>query len=440
LDTRCKELEQSANARHARNPDLDKLLLGLPEFEDLYYFLAYKTRMLYSDLQLRFASHSITMDDVIHRRGSSSYASVDCTVRDIRNFLRAVRFHLLHPVTVRTIEASINHRKYQVLKANPLLPSWNVEGLEQIEREMMKKYKLGLNLDASTICSMFEHVDDVSTMPIPALLMKVSQRGLGGHCSFPEQHMSSQSSNNRSIQVTGNMWIDIKGEEEDHIRKQMEEVETRHEQSLGQHQHKRSKSDDPGARLDTAWKYLMRRSSLLQQRQVKTVGEEDNQQRGASASENVMNWLPNVVTDSARTSPSLTSTGNAVKQHVPSTPSTAKKTADLLPRMLPSYRMPFHGSEEFPHDVPTLPPKSASQIERARELNVQAKTESIQRDSSRLQDALQQIQLLQRENSQLQEQLSQASPPRRLFRRLSKARSRSVGRSPGRSMVNGAVP
>ena len=103
LDSRCEELRHAHSLGAIGFNNLDKQLLGLAEFEDLYYFLACKTRSLYGDLQLRFSSNFITMDKILHCRGSSSYAQSPCTARDMRNFLRAVWFHLLHPTIIRAI-------------------------------------------------------------------------------------------------------------------------------------------------------------------------------------------------------------------------------------------------------------------------------------------------------------------------------------------------
>jgi hypothetical protein len=305
----------------------------------------------------------------------------------------------------------------------------------------MEKYKLGLNLDASTVCSMFEHLDDVSTMSVPALLMKVSQRGLGVQSAPSEHHMSSQNFNDGSIQVVSNTWIDLDDEEADYIEEQIHQAESQHEHNLGRYHHRRSRSDDPRAMAGNSRRNSAQRASLLPRYQVKASEEGRGQHWGSSTDSQVGKWLPNILTESPRTPHPLSpiSASSGTRRRVPPSLNTARKTPYSLPSTPSGYRMPFHGSTEFPHDPPTPPPKSPSQEARAREHETQAKMQRLQRDNSRLQDALQQVQVLQRENSQLQERLSQPPPPRGLFRRLSKARSRSPAKLPRRSMANFAV-
>jgi hypothetical protein len=375
------------------------------------------------------------MDDVLHHRGSSSYAHNDCTVRDLRNFLRAVWFHLLHPVIVRTIETSINHRKYQVLKANPLIPLWNVE------RDKMENYKLGLNLDASTMCSMFEHLDDVSAMSVPALLLKVSQRGLGICYTPSEIHLSSQSSNDGSSRAIDNTRISIRNEDEDYIQQQTQKDELKHNICACRQHHKRSKSDDPWPKSANAIRYPAQRSSILaRQPPVHVVHSRENGMlQGTSALDNVTKWLPSIVVDDILTPSSPGYKTDGAQRLMPPTTSTARMAANSLPSTPSNYRIPFHGNEKFPHDPPTPPPKSPPQVTRTKGQDFQAKMERLHKDNSHLQDALQQVQVLQRENSQLQERLSQVSPAKGLFRRLSKARSRSPPKSSRRSIINGVV-
>lgn len=452
FDTKCQELDHSraiskdidttsiaTSSSRGDSSDHDLLKLGLPEFEDLYYFLACKTRTLYSDLQLRFASHFSTLEEVLHKRGCSSYTHSDCTVRDIRNFLRAIWFHLLHPVIVRAIEAAINHRKYQILKANPLVPSWQSTAFSPTEQGRLEQYKLGLNLDAPTLCTLFEHLDDVSVLSVPAILMKVSQRGLGIRYASSERQMPSGSSINGSIQW--DMWIDIEEDDERYIREEINRAEFQ----AHSHGHRHTQSqDDTGrhlrveatpARPRLEIPPLRHRRSMSvppnQSPRVSFVLGEANDTKSPTTAVKVGIRLPNITTHGPHNPPTTPDRKKSSWLHA-STPSSTRKTYLSLPTTPSNYRMPFHGEAEFPNGPPPPPPKSPSQIARAKELKAQADIQQLQRENSRLQEVLQQNQVLQRENSQLQEKLTQGTPSRGIIRRLSqfgsKARSRS--RSP----------
>jgi hypothetical protein len=438
LDARCQEVQQSPVTGYARQHDLDKSLLGLPEFEDLYYFLACKTRTLYSDLQIRFSSNFIHMDDILHHRGSSSYAHEPCSVRDIRNFLRAVWFHLLHPVIVRAIEASINHRKYQTLKANPLLPTWNMEDLTPQERESMSHFQLGLNLDVSTMGTMFEHLEDVSAMSVPALLMKVSQKGLGIKFAPSQDSIPGQRMSKRGSQAMAKAWMDLAGGNDEHYAKPVVQSGMHDAPEYARElYYDFNEVSAPNMGIQTDLPTLPAPVVQPVDRHVNMI--DAHMLPGASHSNNVHTWLPNILQHEVQSPlPSMSSNYGIHRLFHPQSPGTSKKSGNSLPSTPSHYRMLFHGSNEFRHKPPTPPPKSPTYEARVRQLEVEIR-ERMQRDSSRLENALQQVEVLQRENSQLQERLSMTSPPRGLFRRLSKAGTKSPRKSPRRSILHGVT-
>lgn len=442
FDSRCQELQQqSARLSFAAEHDLDKQLLGLPEFEDLYYFLACKTRSLYSDLQLRFSSNFITMDNILHYRGSSSYAQSPCTVRDIRNFLRAVWFHLLHPIILRSIEEALHHRKYQALKANPLLPAWNRENTTVHEQERMSQFQLGLNLDPTMMVSMFEHLEDVSTMSIPALLMKVSRRGLGNQFAPSDSNVSSVSLDKQPQNAIDKAWLALARDDEQHTQTQVMETEMEDAPAYERELFRgfRSQEDDIRAVAEASrWQPHQAEPQFMVGR-----AHEDQPTRGitrlAPVLHSVRTGQPNVVASEVR-SPFSTISGDVgvTKHYFPhSTPKT-HSSGHSIPSNPSNYRMPFHGFNEFRHEPPTPPPKSPRQLVQMQQLEFEI-GQQMQRDSSRLQEALAQVEVLQRENSHLQERLSTPSPSKNLFRRLSKTGTRTPRKSPRKSIIRGVM-
>ena len=416
-------------------------MLGLREFEILYYFLACKTRTLYLDLQQRFVSKFITLDMKLHNRGPSSYSDEPCTVRHIRNFLRAIWFHLLHPTIVRTIEAAINHRKYQVLKANPLIPKAFDE--DTGDASFSPKYSVGINVDHKTISSMFSHLDDVSAMPVPALLCKVAEHAVGNAYSPPEQHMASQSGNDGLHKTWHQTWIPIQDDDEQYIQEEIEKAERGTSGHLvtgiGQAD-TRQPAKDTGKGLGIQPEgFLIARHEAMP-RAIYEKNLDDGSQTPVTALR-IRKWIANAPQSEHHASPMTTPESKRVQWADVSTPSTHARESlrtSTLPSNLSGHRMPFHGDAEFQYGPPPLPPKSPSQLARAREIKAQAEVDQLRRENSRLQEVMQQNQTLQRENSKLHDKLSQTSPGR-IMRRLSqlspRARSKSPRKSPRKSHV-----
>jgi hypothetical protein len=148
---------------------------------------------------------------------------------------------------------------------------------------------------------------------------------------------------------------------------------------------------------------------------------------------------PNVVASEVRSPLSSISGGmGATRHYFPhSTPKT-HSSGHSIPSNPSNYRMPFHGFDEFRHEPPTPPPKSPRQIAQMQQLEFEI-GQQMQRDSSRLQEALAQVEVLQRENSHLQERLSTPSPSKSLFRRLSKTGTRTPRKSPRKSIIRGVM-
>ena len=410
-------------------------MLGLPEFEDLYYFLACKTRSLYGDLQLRFSSNFISLGDTLHYRGSSSYAQAPCSVRDIRNFLRAVWFHVLHPTMIRTIEDAINYRKYEALRANPLLPSWNGENMTAEERERMSHFQLGLNLDVSTIGSMFEHLDDVSVMSTPALLMKVSRKGLGIHYAPLEDRMSQHAADQHHA-AREKAWRDLARESDDQTRQQVGHDEF---ENIPTYQRELFSSFQPrgGHAASGLGDAHESHAPTRKKSPVHSASVPFFPSATAPPLQNVKTWLPQFVAGEMR-SPltSVSGASPALKQDVPHTPALTHGSGHSIPSTPSNYRMPFHGLSEFHHEPPPPPPKSPNTLARIQKLEFEI-GQRMQEDNARLQHALGQVEELRRENSQLQERLSMSSTPRGLLRRLSKNDRQSPRKSPRRSLVHG---
>jgi hypothetical protein len=106
--------------------DLD--LASLPDvshedFENLYYVVVCKIKELYYDLQVRFACGFISLDHILHNRGSDSRTKdTPCTVRSFRNFV-LLAWHLLHDGTFRYLmDEAIKNRKIAIINATLLLP------------------------------------------------------------------------------------------------------------------------------------------------------------------------------------------------------------------------------------------------------------------------------------------------------------------------------
>jgi hypothetical protein len=190
LDTKCGQISRLAarselNASSGAETVGERFTrhiqqLGCVEFEDLYYLLACKTRALYHDLQVRVASKTITLKTVLHNNGVSSYDQEHCNVRDFRNLLRAIWYHLLHPKMTGTIENAINHRKYQLLTASPLLPA-NFDDLSVTARDaFLERFKDASTLTGSAMPQMFERLDNISTLSVTSILDKIYRRQLSG--------------------------------------------------------------------------------------------------------------------------------------------------------------------------------------------------------------------------------------------------------------------
>jgi hypothetical protein len=183
LDTKCGHLARAAAASElnlgfcteteTQRCTREMEQLGCIEFEDLYYFLASKTRSLYYDLQVRVASSSITMNTVLHNHGPSSYVDIPCTVRDLRDLLRSVWYHLLHPKITSVIEEAIIVRKLQFLKARPLLPA-NFHSMSQAaQKAFNERFKHISNHEGPPLPQLFDRLDDISKLSVSDLVDKV---------------------------------------------------------------------------------------------------------------------------------------------------------------------------------------------------------------------------------------------------------------------------
>jgi hypothetical protein len=183
LDRKCGTLARNAALKPRTETEAERNAreveqLGCTEFEVLYYLLACKTRGLYRDLQERMASQSITLRTVLNPNGPSSYDEGPCTVRDFRNLLRAIWYHLLHPEITGAIESAINARKYRFLTENPLLPT-NFAELSQVEQDaFIQRSKKGINLAGPPLPQMFDRLDDIRNLPISTILEKIYRRRL----------------------------------------------------------------------------------------------------------------------------------------------------------------------------------------------------------------------------------------------------------------------
>ncbi|KAE9972758.1 hypothetical protein EG327_009382 [Venturia inaequalis] len=455
--------------------------LGLPEFEDLYYLLACKARGLYVDLQTRFASRFITMDTLLYeekpRKGQPFQAPrMPCTVHNFRNMIRALWFRMLHPDIVRILVTAINKRKYQHLKAHPLVPR-----MSDVD---------GSQLDATPIKGMFQqHLVDVSKVPIPELLDKIDRRTrLCQVPSFPAEAPAMKYENPYSkISSWGDSWINLKRDEENCIEHEpVGAGSSSAEHSLDQ------------SRISTTFVQPPPRTTSLMPAftLAPTVPPRPANSAGAaSPAVKTQNWLPQAATSentrsqvfranapiftppvspvgrmlfsdaSSPSSPvspmsrashsngsrfgvSSLSSKTSYETHstashkaytnttpsskysqsvLPTSPSTAIKDQAITDSPS-SRRLPFHGSDEYLPPPPFLPPKSpeqiaaAAQAARARELRereMRDENAKLKRENSQLQEALQQVHAhgkLQREQSQLQESLKQVQASERVQR------------------------
>ncbi|KAF2435420.1 hypothetical protein EJ08DRAFT_656424 [Tothia fuscella] len=248
LDTKCRHInkaaakleltqgKETAEARYARHLEH----IGTAEFEDLYYLLACKTRSLYCDLQTRFASNFVDLDYVIHECGPTSYDKAPCTVRDMRNLLRAIWFHLLHPNIIKGIETAIHARKYKYLKANPLLPANFYEMSYDEQEAFNERSHAGDSLAESSICQMFEHLEDISDMSVPAILDKVFRRRIGAPPVADESDERRRQQNYEEAHARTS-WMLLKEDEEDYIQSEIARSET--PPSVGDMPHKPAPPD-----------------------------------------------------------------------------------------------------------------------------------------------------------------------------------------------------
>lgn len=447
--------------------------LGLPEFEDLYYLLACKARGLYVDLQTRFASGFITMDTLLYedkpRKSKPVQAPrIPCTVHNFRNMIRALWFKMLHPDIVRILVTAINKRKYQHLKAHPLVP-------RMLDDD-------GSELDATPIKGMFQqHLVDVSKVPIPELLDKIDRRTrLCQVPSFPAEAPPMKSEHPRSkVSSWRDSWINLKQDEENRIEQEMVQAgspseEDGHEQidasTTVVQPPPRTTSLMPAFTLapplpprpansagtpatavrtqkwllpqaapsDTTRYQVVRTNAPIFTPPVSPVGRvlfsdgsspsspvspmsrtsHSNYSRVGVASLISKRSRETHSTASHKAYTNTTPSSKSSRSVPPTSPSTAIKGPPITDSPS-SRRLPFHGNDEYLPPPPFLPPKSpeqiaaAAQAARARELRereMRNENEKLKRENSQLQEALQQIHAhgrLQREQSQLQEALQQ---------------------------------
>jgi hypothetical protein len=454
-------LENQEEARAERD-------LGLPEFEDIYYFLACRTQHLYGELQIRYASGFIILDTVLYEEEirndkPSQIRREPGTVRALRNTLRALWYHLLHPNTVRTLEAAINKRKYQYLKAHPLVPT----NFDDEHESRYEKYKVGSNLDPPTLSIMFRHLEDVSKVPIPHLLQKVvSRTSVYQVPLFPVEAPAKDVENPRAkVGPCRNSWIKLKDDEEKYIAQEIERAES----SADYEEYEREKTATTVVHLPP------RKSSLMPAAEIGPLSPISRLDKGAGSpvtAVKVKKWLPEAtplvnfqshtsrpngssctlpVSPMDRTyhshtsshtpiSPLSKTTSNSTDSRItmasptgiysrsntvykastatsptskfsrsanPTTPSTAIKTPSII-YSPSSRRLPFHGNEEYLLLPPFPPPKSPEQIARAAHAAraKEAREREMRNENVRL----------KRENSQLQEVLQQFQDHGRLYR------------------------
>ncbi|TID26748.1 hypothetical protein E2P81_ATG01213 [Venturia nashicola] len=446
--------------------------LGLPEFEDLYYLLACKARALYVDLQTRFASGFITMETLLYdekpRKGKPVQAPrMPCTVHNFRNMIRALWFRMLHPDIVRVLVTAINKRKYQHLKAHPLVPRMSDDD--------------GSQLDATPIKGMFQqHLVDVSKVPIPELLDQIVRRTrLCQVRSCPTEAPPVKFEERRS---KDSAWRDLrtnlKQDKENHIDQEMVRPGSASEDDTLDLTQISTTFVQPPPRTTS----LMSAFTLAPKLPPRPTDSAGN----PSPAEKTQIWLPHAAvlentrsqagranapiftppvspvgrvlfsdtsTSSSPVSPmsktphsngsrfGVSSLGSRTSQETHSTASQkaymnltpSSKYSQSVPLTSPptafkgqtvtdspsSRRLPFHGNDEYLPPPPFLPPKSpeqiaaAAQAARARELRereMRNENAKLKRENSQLQEALQQIHAhrrIQREQSQLQEALQQ---------------------------------
>ncbi|QDS70866.1 hypothetical protein FKW77_005687 [Venturia effusa] len=470
-------------SNHDRNARAERDL-GLPEFEDLYYLLACKARGLYADVQTRFASGFITMETLLYEEKPHKSKPVQaprfpCTVHNFRNMIRALWFRMLHPDIVRVLVAAINKRKYQYLKAHPLVPRMPDDD--------------GSQLDATPIKGMFEqHLVDVSKVPIPELLNKIDRRTrLCQVASFPANAPPRNFENPRSkISSWRDSWIHLKQDEQNHIEQKVVRAYSSSEDDVQDQQQAsrvvlqlppRTTSLMPAITLappiSTGSVHPAGTSASVAKAQkwlaqavpgdescsqavhpiapiftppVSPVGRISRSDRSSPSSP---------VSPESRTSHSIDSGFGVISlgsRYSRETHSTASRTAytNMTPNSNPSQsmppiapcaaikdqprthspssrRLPFHGTDEYLPPPPFLPPKSpeqiaaAAQAARARELRerqMRDENAKLKRENSQLQEALQKVhahEILQREQTQLHKALEQAHASERVQREQS---------------------
>lgn len=455
--------------------------LGLPEFEDLYYLLACKARALYVDLQTRFASGFITMETLLYedkpRKSKPVQAlRLPCTVHNFRNMIRALWFRMLHPDIVRILVTAINKRKYQHLKAHPLVPRMADDD--------------GSQLDATPIKGMFQqHIVDVSKVPIPELLNKIDRRTrLFQVPSFPVEAPPTKFEKPHSkVSSLRDSWVNLKQDGEDRIEQEMVQAGSSSEEDAHDQIQVSTTVVQPPPRT-TSLIPAFSLATHVPPRPANSVGTPatavKNQNRlpqvappASTRSQAVRTNAPiftppvspvgrvlfsdtsspsSPVSPMSRASPSnysrfgvasLSSRSShgthstaSRKAYTNTTPSS--KHSQSVPTTSPSIvinsqpitdspssrRLPFHGNDQYLPPPPFLPPKSpeqiaaAAQAARARELRereMRNENAKLKRENSQLQEALQQIhthERLQREQSQLQEALQQAHARERVQR------------------------
>lgn len=444
--------------------------LGLPEFEDLYYFLACKARGLYADLQVRYASGFIAMDTLLYgekdRKGKpNTLPQVPCTVSHIRNMIRSLWFMLLHRHVKQTLEAAINKRKYQHLKAHPLVPRMLDE-----DSALNKHLPVGRPLDEPMLSVMFQHLEDVSKVSIPELLNKIDRRTRT--CQVPLARIEAPATRDaekpdRKIGPWRSSRISLNEDEENNIEQEAELAELSSEDEIDEQRQPATTLVRPPPRttslLPTAalapqlpltsqhnegiplaavkgqkWLQVAAPSDTSRSPVVRTVvpirTPPVSPLRGLL--EYKTTYLSSPVSPMGKTCRSndshLTSSSPSSKfsretrstasygafinttpsskysQSGPPTTPSNTITSPTITTSLPSRRLPFHENDEYVPPLPPLPPKSAEQIAAAAQA---ARAKELRERQMRNEN-----QKLKRENSQLQEALQQFQAQGRMQR------------------------
>jgi hypothetical protein len=354
--------------------------------------------------------------------------------------------------------------------------------MEEDERNMeYERYKMGSNLDAPTLSVMFQHLEDVSTLPIPHMLNKIYKRTRVYQAPI-DTHKGDIEESRTKVTSWRDSWIGLKENEENCI-----------EQDIGRAKFSSEyEENEQEQAATTEVRRPPRTTSLVTTAPIVPSPSERRCYSKAASPVTVVKvqkWLPEAMmatrtqSQTARSNTSYTppesptseasrsndsrntvaspsskfSRSNAsYKVHSATTPST--KSSRSVPHPTPSAatktqsitaspssrRLPFHGNDEYLLPPPCVPPKSQEQLVQAasekqiRDRQLQFENERLKRENSQLQNALHQVlnheQRMKSESSGLRETLQQIQiSPGGLMRRLSKAGSRARGRSPFKS-------